>query len=235
MGPRAALHRQRAARAAPKVYSGKWPESPAIPGRTTGSPHLGTTVQPVRARAFDYPPRMTLSLTDTLCTRCGLCCDGTLFADVELAGRSEATSLEAMGVELEDDGSGDEVLVQPCRALLGTRCAIYAHRPKCCRSFECRLLQDVRRGDVSVERAGQHITSALEQVARVRQLIGQLGQDDERLPLKERCAEALAIEDAASPQVNLKRAELEQAMSALDRSIRNTFLGRSKQRNGKRA
>ena len=33
---------------------------------------------------------METRLTDTLCTRCGLCCDGTLFAEVELAHRAEA-------------------------------------------------------------------------------------------------------------------------------------------------
>ena len=38
-------------------------------------------------------------LTDTLCTRCGLCCDGTLFGDVELRGPVEAAQVEALGLE----------------------------------------------------------------------------------------------------------------------------------------
>ena len=46
---------------------------------------------------------MKPSLTDTLCTRCGLCCDGSLFADVELASRDEASALEVMGLDIEDD------------------------------------------------------------------------------------------------------------------------------------
>jgi hypothetical protein len=41
---------------------------------------------------------MKPSLTDTLCTRCGLCCDGSLFADVELASGGEASALEVMGL-----------------------------------------------------------------------------------------------------------------------------------------
>ena len=39
---------------------------------------------------------MAQDLTDTLCTRCGLCCDGSLFADVELASPVEAAGLEVM-------------------------------------------------------------------------------------------------------------------------------------------
>src|SRR6058998_1228410 len=118
--------------------------------------------------AFRHCPGMEPSLTDTLCTRCGLCCDGSLFADVELSGRVEATGLEILGLEIEDDGAGGALLQQPCTALRGRRCSIYAHRPQCCRTFECRLLQEARRGDVSVERAGEQIEEALSRIGRVK-------------------------------------------------------------------
>lgn len=101
-------------------------------------------------------PANAASFTDALCANCGLCCDGSLFADVELAGADEADGLEAMGLEIEDgdsDGKDAEFLVQPCRALKGTRCSVYAHRPECCRTFECRLLRDAVEGRVSVEEA----------------------------------------------------------------------------------
>jgi len=162
---------------------------------------------------------MKPSLTDTLCTRCGLCCDGSLLADVELAGRAEATRLEVMGLEIEDDAEGP-LLLLPCRALQGRRCSIYPHRPECCRTFECRLLQDVRRGTVSVERAGERIAEALERIGRVKELI----QRDGGLPLKEACAEALAGDADADPEVNRKRAELEAAMSAVEELVQKTFL-----------
>jgi hypothetical protein len=167
---------------------------------------------------------MKPSLTDTLCTRCGLCCDGSLFADVELAGRAEATRLEVMGLELEDDDTSGALLVQPCRALQGKRCGIYAHRPECCRTFECRLLQDVRRGTVGVERAEEKIAEALKRIGPVRELMAHLGQRDVGLPLGESCAEALARDAHADPQVNRKRAALEAAMSAVEELLRKTFL-----------
>jgi hypothetical protein len=67
---------------------------------------------------------MKPSLTDTLCTRCGLCCDGSLFADVELANGDEASALEVMGLEIEDADEDDSgLLVQPCGALQGNDAA----------------------------------------------------------------------------------------------------------------
>ena len=167
---------------------------------------------------------MKRSLTETLCTRCGLCCDGSLFADVELAGRAEATRLEAMGMEVEDDDTSGAQLLQPCVALQGRRCSIYEHRPKCCQTFECRLLQDVRRGAVDVERAKEQIAEALKRIGRVKDLLAQLGQHDSHLPLGEICAEELSKDTDADPEVNRKRAELEAAMSAVEKLIRKTFL-----------
>jgi Fe-S-cluster containining protein len=167
---------------------------------------------------------MTRRLTDTLCTQCGLCCDGSLFADVELAGRREAVRLEAMGIEIEDDDSSGAQLLQPCAALRERRCTIYEHRPKCCQTFECRLLQEVRRGAVSVEQAKEQIAEALNRIGHVKDLLAQLGKQDGRLPLVESCAEALAEDADADPEVNRRRDELEAAMSAVEGLIQKTFL-----------
>jgi Fe-S-cluster containining protein len=175
---------------------------------------------------FRHSPGMEPSLTDTLCVGCGLCCDGTLFADVELAGRAEIIRLEVLGLEVEDDGSTRALLPQPCAALRGRRCRIYPHRPKCCRTFECQLLQEVRSGVVEVERAKERIAVTLEGVARVRELLRRLGQRDEALPLAERCAEALARDADPSPRRKRMRAELETVMAEVTQRIRKTFLGR---------
>jgi hypothetical protein len=142
------------------------------------------------------------------------------------AGRPDgATRLELLGLTIGEDDADGELLQQPCAALQGRRCSIYAHRPKCCRSFECRLLQDVRRGAVAVERAAEQITETLEQIRRVKGLLAKMGQRDARLPLNERCAEALAAEGGETREWNQTRAELESAMSAVERSVRETFLG----------
>ena len=164
------------------------------------------------------------SLTDTLCTRCGLCCDGSLFADVELSGRAEAAGLEVMGLEIEDEDNG--LLVQPCAALRGKRCGIYAHRPECCRTFECALLRDARRGAVSVARAEAQIAEALQRIARLLELACELGQSDASLSLKERVADALLLADQsdATPTRSRQRAELEAGMNAVEEFIAKVFL-----------
>src|SRR5262245_53241941 len=172
---------------------------------------------------------MTPSLTDTLCTTCGLCCDGTLFADVELVGQAELARLEIMGMAVENEDRNTGLLSQPCAALRGTRCGIYAHRPKCCRVFECNLLQDAQDGAVTVERALELIANARDQIGRVRAMLGRLGNRDEDLPLKERCAETLAAE-GGSPATIEARAELEAAMTTLEDTIWNAFLGSGKER-----
>lgn len=168
---------------------------------------------------------MKPSLTDTLCTQCGLCCDGSLFADVELTSCAEATELEILGLQIEEDDADGGLLSLPCGALRGRLCGIYPHRPKVCRTFECGLLQDARRGAVSVEHALEHIAEALKRIERVRELMAQLKIPNGRLPLKEVCAEALAGDAHADPEVNRKRAELEAAMSSVEELIRKTFLG----------
>lgn len=173
---------------------------------------------------------MTPSLTETLCTKCGLCCDGTLFADVELAGRAEVARLEIMGMEVENENANVGLLSQPCTALRGTRCGIYSHRPKCCRAFECQLLQSAQHGAVTVERALVQIADAQDQIRSMRRLLTRLGNRDEHLPLKERCAETLALEGGTNSRTAYDRAQLESAMAHLEDTLWNTFLGSGRRR-----
>ncbi len=164
-------------------------------------------------------------LTDTLCTRCGLCCDGTLFGDVELRGPSEAARVEALGLEVDTDDADTELLALPCAGLTGTRCSVYPHRPQCCRTFECRLLQQARRGEVSVDDAVKAIDDARAQVRRVHALLAPLeSRQAARLPLSERVANALAAgpvrEDSRTAR---RRTELRTASTALRRTLKVNF------------
>lgn len=162
--------------------------------------------------------------TGTLCTRCGLCCDGTLFGDVELVGPRETTRLEALGLDVDTDDGDVELLALPCRGLRGTRCGVYAHRPRCCRTFECRLLQDAERGGVTVDEALKRIAEAKAQVRHVERLLaGMEPRRGSRLPLQERVADAL---DAAprSPASTRWQAALDAAMAALRHTITTSFL-----------
>ena len=91
---------------------------------------------------------MTLTFSQSLCVECGLCCGGAVFDDVELKDGREALTVECLGLEIEEE-DGAYFLIQPCRALKGTQCGIYEHRPECCRSFECLLLKDYQDERIS--------------------------------------------------------------------------------------
>lgn len=171
---------------------------------------------------------MTPSLTDTLCTRCGLCCNGSLFADVELAPSDDSATLEVLGLAIEDDDerTGGELLLQPCAALRGTRCEIYPHRPKCCRTFECRLLKNVRLGKLSTRAALDRIEDALGQIRGIGERIAGLGSVPPDLSLKERCQEVLLNTEESTDVATIQaRHELEGAMNRLEKQLRGTFLG----------
>ena len=155
---------------------------------------------------------MSVELTDALCTQCGLCCDGSLFADVELSGPAEATRVELLGLDVEEDGDDRPLLVQPCTALDGTRCSVYEHRPECCRTFECKLLQETARGTVSLDHARAQIAEALVQINRVKALLGPAR--GERLSLSERCA----MHGGESVTA---------AMAVVEHLVQQTFLGGS--------
>jgi Fe-S-cluster containining protein len=170
------------------------------------------------------------TISDQLCTHCGLCCDGTLFADVELVSRKEAMTLEVMGLAVEDAGEGEKtaLLLQPCAALKHKRCTIYQFRPKCCRTFECRLLQEVNQGSMPLILAREKIEEVLAKVAGINRLLASCGPSDQTLSLKERCEDALALLDERDPRDPTARrtyAALEEAMLSLETLIRKAFLG----------
>lgn len=163
-------------------------------------------------------------LTDTLCTSCGLCCNGTLLGDVELSGPTEAVRLELLGLDVDDDEIGTELLPLPCAALCATRCSIYAHRPKSCRQFECRLLQDARNGLITVDRSLAEIGRAWRQVHLVERLLTALETGQARMPLTERYSDAMVKAHGRGCEAARLGQDLEAAMTALMRTLRTTFL-----------
>ena len=158
-----------------------------------------------------------MNLTDFLCTECGLCCDGSLFSDVELSSAKEISGLEVLGLNVEDgDGSAPGLLLQPCNARVGKRCGIYQHRPKCCRTFECRLLKDVRSGSIGAANARQTIATVTSELGGLRDLLGPNHSD---LPLKEQYLEVI---DSLEERENAT--ELMRRMRTLEQTIKKTFI-----------
>ena len=127
-----------------------------------------------------------------------MCCDGTLFKDVEFQPGDDAAREAMQAIKVEpgaasrrtrpaNDARAILKLPQPCAALCSDlRCRIYAGRPSRCRAFECRLLIAVgdRTQDFS---AALKIIRQTRQVAdKARRLLRALGDHDEQLPLSRR-------------------------------------------------
>ena len=96
--------------------------------------------------------------------------------------------------------------------------------------FQCHLLQNAKRGAVTVEHALEQIADARAQIQHVRVMLDRLGNHDEELPIKERCAETLGADDGTHPESIQDRADLESAMATLETTIWNAFLGSGKPR-----
>jgi hypothetical protein len=163
---------------------------------------------------------------EQLCPSCGLCCDSTLFADVELRAGDDARELARLGLSLEKKGRDKTAFAQPCACFDGKLCRIYENRPKRCRTFECGLLKKVGAGELSAGIALKKISEAKILVKKVRELLRSLGQNDERLALTKRYAQAMSapVDLSASESNSERRGELMLAVNDLMQQLQRDFL-----------
>ena len=94
-------------------------------------------------------PDRAASAVAELCPQCGLCCDSTLFADVELRDDDDPARLRQLGLTLVKKGRTKVAFAQPCACFDGKLCGIYADRPGRCRRFECGILKRVDAGEMT--------------------------------------------------------------------------------------
>jgi Fe-S-cluster containining protein len=126
-----------------------------------------------------------------LCPKCGLCCNGVLFADVELRKGDDVQRLVKLGLSLKKKGR-QQAFVQPCACFDGELCRIYAERPKRCRTFECGFLKRVQAGELDADAALKMIAYARRQVEKVCKLLRYANSDDGQLALSHRYGRAMS-------------------------------------------
>jgi len=138
---------------------------------------------------------MRSSDSSELCLACGLCCNGVIFADVLVQAGDDPARLQALGLPLRrrqqparepESESRPTKFSQPCAALDGCRCRIYAERPSYCREFECALLKNVNAGRMESAAALRLIGTARQRADKVRRLLRAVGDSDEHLALSQR-------------------------------------------------
>jgi Fe-S-cluster containining protein len=161
-----------------------------------------------------------------LCPNCGLCCDSTLFADVELRAGDDAKRLRQLGLTLEKKGKSKLAFAQPCACFDGKFCGIYDDRPRRCRTFECGLLKKVGADELSAGVALKKIAGAKILVKKVRELLCSLGEKNKRLALTKRYANAMSapVDLSASENDSEKRGELMLAVNELMQTLQRDFL-----------
>lgn len=139
-----------------------------------------------------YPPApgcWGVTSGEKLCLSCGLCCDGTLFDNVQLGPGDDAKKLKALGLPVSVSRAQPPVtlFVQPCAALCADRtCGRYADRPLQCRSFECAVFKDAEAGRIKFAAALRLVKQARRRADHIRQLLRTLGDTDEHRSLSDR-------------------------------------------------
>ena len=120
-----------------------------------------------------------------ICLACALCCDGTIFRDVELSADDDHAEFRSLRLPLPRN-RGTIRLAQPCAALAGCWCQVYSTRPSRCREFDCGMLKAVQAGQLSAARAAGRIQQARRLAERVRRQLRRLGDHREHGDLKGR-------------------------------------------------
>jgi Fe-S-cluster containining protein len=160
-----------------------------------------------------------------LCPNCGLCCDSTLFADVELRAGDDPQQLKSLGLTLGKKGKNKLAFTQPCACFDGKLCGIYADRPKRCRLFECGLLKRVEANAMTAGAALEKISEAKQRAEKVHELLRESGQRAERMALTHRYAEVMSAPMDLSDEAGAeRRGELMLAVGDLMQLLQRDFL-----------
>jgi uncharacterized protein len=123
------------------------------------------------------------SPAQSLCVRCGLCCDGTIFEWGRVVPEDEPAQLDAGGFVLQTVGDRQRFR-QPCHHHQSRICTIYQQwRPSICHRFKCGVLRRMEAGELSVDEAHALIQRTVKLADQVwAQLRPHL--DDQTIPLK---------------------------------------------------
>lgn len=112
----------------------------------------------------------------SICTQCGMCCDGTLFKKVTIKDDADETLVRNNGLTVITEEGQKKSFPQPCLHYMHI-CTIYETRPCSCRHYLCQPLKKFKNGDMPFEEAQKIIQAALNLRAEIRTLI----QNDDAL------------------------------------------------------
>jgi uncharacterized protein len=126
-----------------------------------------------------------IDVVGQLCPSCGLCCNGVLFADVELQCQDKPEALASAGLPLQSKGR-KLAFPQPCSCLKDGWCRIYRSRPARCRSFECGTLKRVQAEELTLAQALRVVRRVQSHVQRVERWLQEIGNHESETALLNR-------------------------------------------------
>jgi Fe-S-cluster containining protein len=166
----------------------------------------------------------------SICIGCGLCCDGTLHSRTTVKGADEQ-AVRAAGLEIQSHGD-KRSFAQPCLHHSCGSCAIYAARPRVCRTYRCKLLVDFEGGAISRAAAREKVATAKSLVERVNEIDGASKTPAARSALAHRLRDRLTQADG-SDRLNLSGALLK--LAKLEYFLNRWFLDNEKTGNSSSA
>ena len=111
------------------------------------------------------------SEANVLCKACGLCCTGHLFLWTKLRS-AELDSIASLGVKVVRSMPNQRGFNQPCPLWQG-QCTIYTSPdyPRFCRTFKCKLLNELLEENTSLPHALSVIERTKAQIKTVETLL----------------------------------------------------------------
>lgn len=163
----------------------------------------------------------------SLCVRCGLCCDGTIFEWARVSPTDDLVQLEADGFILLTPAASNG-FAQPCHHQQGRICGVYQRwRPQVCHTFRCTLLRRVETGELAYGEALDRIERTVALVERIQAQLP-VQSKHERRSLKRRMAAWQAAQTAAGVDVRRTFAPLLLDFVSLQRILEQHFRVKSK-------
>jgi hypothetical protein len=114
-------------------------------------------------------------IAQAICTSCGLCCDGSLFARARLT--ADDLNEHLAKAEILALHEADKIFFHlPCHHLENRHCNIYhMWRPDICSRFKCKVLRRLVNGEISFEQGMEIVKKALLHIAEIKVQAGLSG------------------------------------------------------------
>ncbi len=161
---------------------------------------------------------------ERVCGECGLCCDGTLFADVRLREEDDPKDLLTLGFKLKRR-KGFYFFKQPCQARTEQGCKVYEKRPNRCQAFECRQLLDLKDDVVTEAEVLDTIRATKEIIGQIDELLARAGDSRKNKSLMQRYEHVLSepVDLSEGEEPFEIRGELSGLMEELDEQLNEKF------------